>query len=354
MAIIDKSNDFFNTLLYSGNNTNNTSITGVGFEPDLTWIKNRNSSGNNCLFTQIAGLDVAGYISTNNNSAFASDATLFKSFNSNGFTVGTGGNVNDSGRTYCSWNWKAGTSFSNSAGANGASIASTGNINTTSGFSIIKWTGSGANATIAHGLGSTPKAILVKNTSGTGNWKMWQKTFATSSGGNATSSLNLNDQSAFANTAAVFNSMATINDNVFSVGAEGDTNENNSTMIAYCFAEKQGYSKFSSYIGNGNANGTFVYTGFKPAWILVKIVTASNENWMLLDNKRDGFNDTNEQLFPNTNDDEEGNDELDILSNGFKLRRNNSRMNGSGGTYIYWAFAENPLVASNFNAATAR
>jgi len=348
---IIKPSIFVNTKIYTGNGGTNAQ-TGVGFAPDLLWFKNRNTAINHMWFDSVRGINK--YLYGNLTEAEGTSSSILTAIGSDGFTVGANDNVNKSSSPIVAWNWKAGTSFSNSAGANGASIASTGSVNTTSGFSIVKWTGSGANATIAHGLGSTPKAILVKNTSGTGNWKMWQKTFATSSGGNATSSLNLNDQSAFANTAAVFNSMATINDNVFSVGAEGDTNENNSTMIAYCFAEKQGYSKFSSYIGNGNANGTFVYTGFKPAWILVKIVTASNENWMLLDNKRDGFNDTNEQLFPNTNDDEEGNDELDILSNGFKLRRNNSRMNGSGGTYIYWAFAENPLVASNFNAATAR
>jgi len=348
---IIKPSAFINTKLYTGTGSSNA-VTGVGFAPDLLWFKNRNTAINHMWFDSVRGINK--YLYGNLTEAEGTSSSILTAIGSDGFTVGANDNVNKSSSPIVAWNWKAGTSFSNSAGANGASIASTGSVNTTSGFSIVKWTGSGANATIAHGLGSTPKAILVKNTSGTGNWKMWQKTFATSSGGNATSSLNLNDQSAFANTAAVFNSMATINDNVFSVGAEGDTNENNSTMIAYCFAEKQGYSKFSSYIGNGNANGTFVYTGFKPAWILVKIVTASNENWMLLDNKRDGFNDTNEQLFPNTNDDEEGNDELDILSNGFKLRRNNSRMNGSGGTYIYWAFAENPLVASNFNAATAR
>ena len=348
---IIKPSAFMNPKIYTGNGGTNAQ-TGVGFAPDLLWFKNRNTAINHMWFDSVRGINK--YLYGNLTEAEGTSSSILTAIGSDGFTVGANDNVNKSSSPIVAWNWKAGTSFSNSAGANGASIASTGSVNTTSGFSIVKWTGSGANATIAHGLGSTPKAILVKNTSGTGNWKMWQKTFATSSGGNATSSLNLNDQSAFANTAAVFNSMATINDNVFSVGAEGDTNENNSTMIAYCFAEKQGYSKFSSYIGNGNANGTFVYTGFKPAWILVKIVTASNENWMLLDNKRDGFNDTNEQLFPNTNDDEEGNDELDILSNGFKLRRNNSRMNGSGGTYIYWAFAEEPLVASNFNAATAR
>ena len=345
MAIINKPNDFFNTLLYSGNNTNNTSITGVGFEPDLTWIKNRNSSGNNCLFTQMTGLDVAGYLASNSANAFASDATLFKSFNSDGYTVGTGGNVNDSGRTYCSWNWKAGTSFSNSAGANGASIASTGNINTTAGISMITYTGNGASsATLAHGLTTVPKMMFVKRRDASASWFVYHQILG------ANNQLKLDNQEASSANQGAWNNTAPTS-SLFTIGTADSVNANNGTYINYLFSEIPGYSKIDKYTGNGNADGPIVNCGFKPAFVLVKITTASNENWMLLDNKRDGFNTQNDQLFPNTNDDEEANTEADFLSNGFKLTRANSRMNGAAGNYVFIAFAENPFVTSTGNGS---
>ena len=345
MAIINKPNDFFNTLLYSGNNTNNTSITGVGFEPDLTWIKNRNSSGNNCLFTQMTGLDVAGYLASNSANAFASDATLFKSFNSDGYTIGTGGNVNDSGRTYCSWNWKAGTSFSNSAGANGASIASTGNINTTAGISMITYTGNGASsATLAHGLAAVPKMMFVKRRDASASWFVYHQILG------ANNQLKLDNQEASSANQGAWNN-TTPTSSLFTIGTADSVNANNGTYINYLFSEIPGYSKIDKYTGNGVADGPIVNCGFKPAFVLVKITTANNENWMLLDNKRDGFNTQNDQLFPNTNDDEEANTEADFLSNGFKLTRANSRMNGAAGNYIFMAFAENPFVTSTGNGS---
>jgi hypothetical protein len=275
---INKSDDYFNTKLYSGNNTDNTAITGVGFEPDLTWIKNRNAGGNNCLFTQMAGLDTAGFISSNLTSAFASDATLFKSFDTDGYTIGTGGNVNDSGRTYCSWNWKAnGAGSANTAG----SINSTVSVNTTSGFSIVKWTGTGAIGTVGHGLGSgnIPKMIIVKNLNGY-DWQVYHSAM-----GNG-KYINLNTTAAVQTSSSRWNDTSPT-DILFTVGGTGNVNQSGIESIAYCFSDVQGFSKMGSYIGNGNADGIFCFTGFKPKFVLIKQAIGNNStNWSITDDKR--------------------------------------------------------------------
>ena len=352
MAIVDKPTDLFNTLLYSGNNTNNTSITGVGFEPDLTWIKNRNSSGNNCLFTQMTGLDVAGYLASNSANAFASDATLFKSFNSDGYTVGTGGNVNDSGRTYCSWNWKAnGSSSSNTTG----SIDSTVSANTTAGFSIVKYTGNATVSTIGHGLGVAPKMIITKNISRSDAWPVDCRQGNNGAGGimylNETGTLG-----AYGNSSPYPSTAPT--SSVYSVGTAGNTNYNGSTLIAYCFAEKTGFSRFGQYFGNSSDDGTFVYTGFKPALIIVKRADTGAGNWVMQDNKRSssgGFNENSYSLYSNSTTDQITDEsELDLLSNGWKFRNALTDNNAAGSTYIYMAFAENPFVSSSGVPGLAR
>ena len=352
MAIVDKPTDLFNTLLYSGNNTNNTSITGVGFEPDLTWIKNRNSSGNNCLFTQMTGLDVAGYLASNSANAFASDATLFKSFNSDGYTVGTGGNVNDSGRTYCSWNW---------LGANGTSSNTTGSIdstvsaNTTAGFSIVKYTGNATVSTIGHGLGVAPKMIITKNISRSDAWPVDCRQGNNGAGGimylNETGTLG-----AYGNSSPYPSTAPT--SSVYSVGTAGNTNYNGSTLIAYCFAEKTGFSRFGQYFGNSSDDGTFVYTGFKPALIIVKRADTGAGNWVMQDNKRSssgGFNENSYSIKSNTNAAEVTNEsEVDFVSNGYKFRNALTDNNAAGSKYIYMAFAENPFVSSSGVPGLAR
>tara|TARA_B110000285_G_scaffold55206_1_gene62857 strand:+ start:90 stop:1130 length:1041 start_codon:yes stop_codon:yes gene_type:complete len=341
---INKSSDYFNTKLYTGNG-GTQGITGVGFKPDLNWIKDRDGTPSHVLHDIIRG--VTKRLMSNNTNAEDTGSQI-NSFDTDGFTVPNNNN-NTNGSDYVSWNWLgSNTTASNSNG----SITSTVSFNATSGFSVVKWTGSGANATIGHGLGSTPKVILVKNATATGNWKMWHKSFATMSGGNATSSLNLNTTSALINTASVFNSMATINTNVFSVGAEGDTNQSNQTMVAYCFAEKQGYSKFGNYIGNGNADGTFIYTGFKPAFVMVKNASAS-QNWYMLDNKRDISNVCDSYVTADNTTAEQTYTLADFLSNGFKLRDTGGASNASGNNYIYMAFGQS-IVGSNNTPATAR
>ena len=338
---IDKPSDYFNTNLYTGNNTE-TSHT-VGFQPDWTWLKVRNADGSHYLFDSVRG--VTKYIQANSTAAEGTDSNLIKSFDANGYTIGTSNAVNTTGETMVGWNWKAGGSASSNTDG---SITSSVSANQDAGFSIVSYTGNAtANATVGHGLGVAPSMMIVKKRNGAFNWGIYHK------------SLTAHKLLAFT-TGAPDDDASYWNDveptsSVFNLGSGALTNGSGSTMIAYCFAEKQGYSKFGSYTGNGNADGTFVYTGFKPAFVMVK-QTNTARYWAMFDNKRDGLNPTNRPLFPNASDQESDsvNYYHDILSNGFKWRTNSNIMNVSGGTYIYMAFAENPFTTSTSVPATAR
>ena len=336
---IDKPSDYFNTKLYTGTGASN-SITGVGFQPDWTWIKNRSITANHHLFDVIRG--ATKYILTNSSNAEATDSQQLQSFDSDGFTVGTNGNVNGSGNNIVAWNWLASnTTASNTVG----DINSTVSVNITSGFSIVSWTGNGtAGATIGHSLGTTPSMIITKSRSAGGGWYTYHK----SEGATKFFQLSTNDGSTSNST--IWNNTEPTS-SVFSTGTAFD---NGTTYIAYCFAEKKGFSKFGSYTGNGNADGTFVYTGFKPAWLMVKR-TDSTESWGIIDNKRQIYNPNNTRLFANLNvADDTSELGIDLLSNGFKIRNSWSGNNTSGGSYIYIAFASEPLVGSNNIPATAR
>ena len=347
---IDKSSDYFNTVLYTGNGGTQT-ISGVGFEPDWTWIKVRSTSDNHSLEDQVRGANKT-LKSDTTGAEFSSGTVQISSWNSDGFALGSAdGQTNGNGQTYASWNWKAETSFSNSAGANGATIASTGSVNQDAGFSIVSYTGSGSNATVCHGLGSTPKILIVKNRDATENWLVYSSKLT------GTSYIRLNLSDAKGTASAVWNNTDPTS-SVFTVGIDGAVNANGNNIIAYCFAEKQGYSKFGSYVGNGNTDGPFVYTGFKPAFVICKI-TSGTDQWVLYDNKRDTFNVTEQILRPNISGAEgtESGAKMDLLSNGFKLRGSGGgigQTNNSGGSYIYMAFAENPFVTSTGIPATAR
>ena len=341
---IDKPTDYFETVTYAGGTTD---ISSLDFQPDWVWGKKRDGAENHGIFDSVRGATKT--INSNTTSAETTRGGSLTSFDNDGFTMGgSDGIISNSGSTYVAWCWRAGTSFTNDASSTGVgSIDSTGSFNNDAGFSIVSYTGTGSAGTIKHGLNSTPSWILVKNRiDGSIYWYNYLKVL-----GNNTE-LYLNGQDAAPNSTGAWNTTSPTS-SVFSVGSHGGTNASGEATIAYCFAEKQGYSKFGSYTGNNNADGAFVYTGFKPAWLLVFAYEAGNENWMLIDNKRDGFNVENEQVFPNTNDDEESNDEVDLLSNGFKLRRANTRMNGSI-PYIYMAFAESPFVTSTGVPTTAR
>jgi hypothetical protein len=258
------------------------------------------------------------------------------------------GGVNGSGQTYASWNWLAnGTGSANTDGT----ISSTVSANTTAGFSIVSYTGTGSNATVGHGLGAIPKMIILKerNPATTRSWRVYHEDV----GNNKVLYLDLTNAQTSDTTA--FNSTSPTS-SVFSLGTSAGTNSSKN-YIAYCFADVKGYSKFGSYTGNANDNGTFSYTGFKPAWVMIKR-TDVIKNWYLIDNKRENYNPNHETtiLFANSSNAEQTlpDREVDFLSNGFKLRGSDGDVNASGGTYIYMAFAENPLVGSNFVPNNAR
>ena len=339
---INKSTDYFNTKLYTGNN-GTQSITGVGHQPDLIWVKARNDTANNTLTDAVRGTNSVLY--TNQNQGIDAPTNAITSFDSDGFSVGSNGSFNANSINYASWNWKAnGAGSANTSG----SINSTVSVNTTAGFSIVSYTGTGANATVGHGLGVAPSMMIVKQRNSTENWTVYH-----SSIGNPAQYMELNSTGAVLTNSAVWNSTNPTS-SVFSVGTNARTNNNTSNYIAYCFAEKTGYSKFGSYTGNGNADGTFIYTGFKPSFVFVKR-TDGVDNWFINDNKRNPFNEAENPLRPNLSTEEYSGTGygIDILSNGFKVRTADQGFNASGGNYIFMAFGQS-IVGSNNIPATAR
>ena len=338
---INKSSEHFNTKLYTGTGSSQN-ITGVGFQPDFTWLKSRSNTDYHALQDVVRG--VTKQLATNTNGVETSYTNGVTAFGTDGFTVDSSNWSNRSGGTFASWNWKAnGSGSANTAG----SLDSTVSANTTSGFSIVSWTGNGSTETIGHGLGSVPKMIITKSRT---NGADWWGTYHHSLGNNK--ALFLNDTTAEGTRTYWANSSPTAN--VFYVSGERSVNGNGENLIAYCFAEKQGFSKFGRYDGNNSDDGPFIYTGFKPAFVIIK--SYSTNPWILLDNKRGSYNVNQSKLFPNdsvaeNNDTSNG---IDFLSNGLKIRRNNSEINASGTAYIYMAFAEAPLVGSNNVPATAK
>jgi len=346
MSQINKPSEYFNTKLYSGNSSTQ-SITGVGFQPDWTWIKYRNDGTyGHDLYDAVRGATKT--LNSNNTNAEYTSADRLTLFDSDGFSLGSNASVNNSGGNYVAWNWLAGgTGVSNTDG----SITSTVSANTTSGFSIVSYTGNGsAGSTIGHGLGVAPAMIITKVRSTSNNWMVYHKSLP------ITEYLIMNSTVASQTDNEVVYYDTAPSSSVFTIGNNGVVNGSGSTYIAYCFAEKKGFSKFGSYTGNGSADGTFVYTGFKPAFVIFKNTTTANRQWYLMDNKRNTYNVANIVLAPNQANDESwwgtGNN-IDFLSNGIKIR-SNSDINNSGDNFIYMAFAENPLVGTNNIPTTAR
>ena len=340
MAQINKPNTYFNPVLYTGTGSTQ-SITGVNFQPDFVWLKERNSSAySHNLFDVVRG--VLKTIQANNTGAEQNATTALSSFNADGFTVGTDIGVNENGTNFVGWNWKAGGTASSNTGG---SITSSVSASTTSGFSIVSYTGTNAVATVGHGLGVAPSMIMFKNRNTTDNWNVFH-----ASRGNG-KFIRLNESDAEGNTSRFNNTSPT--SSVFSLGASSPVNGSGNNIIAYCFAEKKGFSKFGSYVGNGANDGTFVYTGFKPAFVMVKR-TNSTGNWHMADNKRLGYNPDQNDLFADLDNSEDTGNYTDIVSNGFKFRNSEATHNGSGDSFIYMAFAENPLVGTNGIPATAR
>ena len=343
-STINKSTDYFNTKLYTGNGGTNA-ITGVGHQPDWTWIKKRSGVENHFAFDSVRG--ATKYLFPNAKNAEGTDANTLSAFGTDGFTVGSNDGVNENSATFASWNWKAGTAVSGNTTGSGSYKTYTGSVSTTAGFSIIKYTGNGsAGHTIPHHLGAVPKLIIVRQLGGD-DWKVYSSHLTNAQ------SIKLDENGSYDNDAIAWNS-TTPTSSVFTLGTASATNKVNEAYISYCFADVTGYSKFGSYIGNGElAIGPFIYTGFKPAFVILKEVTNSN-NWRMFDSKRDSPNDVTRILFPSLDSVEgTGDIQVDTLSNGFKIRTTSSAANRNSSTYIYMCFGQS-LVGSNNTPCTAR
>ena len=336
---------YFQTALWTGDGSTPT-ITNDGnsdLQPDWLWGKNRTGQADNhYLIDSTRGTNK--YVFSNSNSAEITNAAI-SSFNSDGFTLTSDVGLNRSGSTYVGWQWAAngGTTASNSDG----SITSTVQANTTAGFSIVTYTGnSTAGATVGHGLGVVPNWIIVKDRDAAKNWVNYHERI----GNDRSITLNTSDAQS-ASTDHWNNNTPT--SSVFYLGDYSHVNTTDD-YVAYCFAEIQGYSKFGSYNGNGNANGPFVYLGFKPAWLIIKRTDASSDGWYIFDSTRSPTNLVDKAFRANVNNAESG-ESIDLLSNGFKHRIGaNNNFNNASGTYIYMAFAESPFVSSKGAPTTAR
>ena len=345
--------DYFNTKLYTGTGATNAQ-TSVGFQPDWVWIQNRGGTYANVAFDAVRGatklIEPAGDGMENT----VSDTLT--SFDSDGFTLGADSsnycNRSSSPNTYVAWNWKA--NGAGSANTDGSINSTATSASTTSGFSIVKYTGTGSNATVGHGLGVAPEVVWIKKLSGGGN----EGIYAYMKSIGASNTLTVQSDAASASASSLFNDTDPTS-SVFSIGTHASTNASGSTYIAYCFAPINGFSKFGKYYGNNSTWGTFVNCGFKPGMVIVKCDSNASTPWVLLDNKRSssgGPNPNDRWLYANVTDAEvdQSSNPTDFLSNGFKLRNNGGYMNGSGRTYTFMAFAAKPLVSSNNVPVTAR
>ena len=322
--------DHFNTVLWDGSGASQ-SIATVGFAPDFVWIKSRSNATNHYLYDIIRGAN--NQLLTNATLAESTVADRMTAFNSDGFTVGSSSEVNGSSRTYVGWNWKGGGAGSSNTDG---TLSSTVSTNTTAGISIVTYTGNGtAGATVGHGLGVAPKMIIAKTRNNLGDWPVYHVSL-----GN-TKNLLLNTTGAETTSSSWWNN-TTPSSTVITLGNNSYINGNTYTFVAYCFAEVEGFSKFGSYTGNGSTDGVFVYTGFRPAWLLVKRSDVGDHS-ALLDAKRDTYNIMGNLLLANDVSAEFYSAQLDFTSNGFKLRTTAGAYNTSSGTYIFAAFAENPF-----------
>ena len=343
---IDKPSDYFNTVLYSGTGSENA-ITGIGFSPNLVWIKGRDGSSDHRLVDTVRGATKELYSSAA--TAETTDAQGLKSFDSDGFTLGTTSATNSGTKIFVSWNWLAGTTASGTTGGSGTGKSYSYSANATSGFSIVTYTGNAtAGHLIPHGMTKVPRLIHVKSRGDDNTWH--SGTIGSASAWNDHGYLSL--ANAFGTDANQFG--ATPDSTNFRLGTGTGTNGNNGTRVAYCFADVQGYQKIGKYVGNGNANGTFVHCGFKPAYVIAKNLGAA-KSWFIYDNKRDPSNPVVEKLRADTSAEEAtGTDKLiDFFSNGFKILTDDAEFNTSGANYLFYAIAENPFVTSGGVPATA-
>ena len=325
----------FDTSLWTGNGSTQ-SITGLSFSPDFVWIKNRNNTADHRVYDTVRG--ALKEILPNQTNTETTRANSLTAFNSDGYSLGSYGGVNNNGTTAVGWAWDGGTSTTSNTDG---SITSNVRANASAGFSIVGYTGTGSNATIGHGLNAAPEFIIAKGRSVTGDWLVYHSGF----GATKYAALNSTDQAW--TTALAWNDTEPTG-SVFSIGTASQINTSSSTNIAYCFAPVSQYSSFGVYTGNGNTDGTFVFTGFKVAFLLMKKSSGTGA-WLIWDNTRQDFNAQGPYLQPQSNTTEGDADYVDFLSNGFKWRTTNAAMNESSSTYVYAAFAEHP-----FKTARAR
>jgi len=335
--------DVFNTVLYTGTGAE-LPITGVGFQPDWVWMKSRSGASNSALYDSVRGVEKG--LASNLASGQNTSDTGLEVFGSDGFTLGTNGNSNTNTVTYASWNWKAGTT----SGLSGGTITPTAySFNTTSGVSIVQYDGnSTSGATVPHGLGATPEFVIIKCLDAAENWAVGHNSLGW------TKYLRLDTAATATTTSVIFNDTAPTS-TLVTLGNNSIVNTHTTNgYIMYAFADVKGYSQFGSYTGNGNANGTFVYTGFRPAYVLLKR-TVGADAWQLADNKRLGYNFKNAPLVVSASvAEDDATSYIDILSNGFKLRTTGTHVNNNGELNIYMAFAEFPIVSSNDMPTVAR
>ena len=348
---IDDPEAYFQVQLYTGNGSANHAITLGGdtdMQPDLVWIKNRDATDSNCLFDSARG--ATNVLHSDTETAEVTDTDTLDSFTSDGFQVDADVKVNTNTEKYVSWNWKAnGSGSANTAGSINTTATS---ANTTSKFSIMQFTGNDTGgATIGHGLGVVPEMVIVKSTT-TYDWAVYH---------HKNTAAPETDYLVFNTTAATADHVQRWNDTapsstLITLGSNGDVNGSNA-MMAYCWASVQGFMKCGSHVGNGNADGTFVYTGFRPAFFLVKRTDSTN-NWHIYDNKREGFNKDgaggNDEIAADNSGIEASSERLDFLSNGIKMRNTGGVINASGGTYVWLAIAEAPFVNSEGVPCNAR
>ena len=330
--------------LYTGTGSSltvsNVDLGTTGFQPDLVWIKSRSAATDNKVTDSVRGATKA--IVTNSTASETTDTQGLTAFGTSGFTLGTNTTYNNSGATYVGWQWKAGgTAVSNTTG----SITSSVSANTTAGFSIITYTGTGVAATVGHGLGVAPYMMIIKerNTS-VRAWPVYFAGFAAPT----TSYIYLDNTTAGGTGYGGFWNSTAPTSSVFSIGTDLTTNESTAAYVAYCWTPIAGFSQFGTYVGNGSADGPFVYTGFRPKFVLIRDSTNAN-NWQILDSSRNTYNIANNILQTNLSDAESafGVGGVDFLSNGFKLRTSSTSINTTSAVVIYMAFAENPTKFAN-------
>ena len=330
--------EHFKTVLWSGDGNSGRSITGVGFKPDFVWLKSRTNAASHRLSDSVRGINKQ--LMTNTTEAEATFTTMLTSFDSDGFTIGDNVGINGSGYTNVAWCWKAGgAAVSNTDGT----ITSQVSANQTAGFSIVSYTGNGTSGTVGHGLGKTPNIVICKNrTDASTNWSVNGNVAGLVYG---TNKLLLQATNAIVSDT---NEVTGANATTITLGNSSATNDTNDAQIAYCWTEIEGFSKFGSYVGNGNADGPFVYCGFKPAWVMIKSSTVAT-NWYIFDNSRKSTNPITAVLFSNTNDVETNNaHDVDFVSNGFKVRQASGYGgNNDGASYLFMAFAESPFQTAN-------